>query len=78
VNASIIAVGGWLEHCVGLARPAYPDEIVPDVEEPQYHLSDGCHREEFIIKMYVYLCTIHALIFVLQRPVSLQLANSQG
>jgi hypothetical protein len=76
VDASIIAVGGWLEHCVGLARPAYPDEILPEVEQPQFHLSDGCHREEFILKMYTYLHAFQALTFVLQFPVSLQFANS--
>ncbi len=53
MDDSVIAVGGWLDHCVGLGRPAYQHEINPSVAGPQHHLSDECHRKTYILRMYV-------------------------
>lgn len=51
VNDSVIAMHGWLHHVPGLARPAYPHEIVPNGPAEQVHLGDGCHRLSYVRNM---------------------------
>ena len=51
VNDSVIAMHGWLHHVPGLARPAYPLEILINGPAGQFHLADGCHRLSYIKNM---------------------------
>ena len=44
---------GWLHHVPGLARPAYPHEIIANRLAGQVHLGDGCHRLSYIKNMWV-------------------------
>jgi hypothetical protein len=51
VNDFVIAMHSWLHHVPGLARPAYPHEIVPNGPAEQVHLGDGCHRLSYVRNM---------------------------
>ena len=53
LDNSIVAIGGWLEHLVGVARPAEPHEYVANGPLEQVHLCDGNHRLVFNNRMYV-------------------------